>query len=70
MTRPIHNRLGANLVDTDNRYETMSGLVKTQWTRPSSRDDLIDSVKIQRIKSPQFEEPKNLKNISNFQRFL
>ena len=58
MTRPIRNQLGANLVDTDNKYENMSGLVKTQWTRPSSRDDLIDSVKIQRIKSPQFEEQK------------
>ena len=70
-TRPICNRLGANRVDIDTRYEIMSGSVKTRWTWPSSRDDLVDSLKIQRIESPRYEEPKNQKKkISNFQRFL
>ena len=66
--RPIRNRLGANRVDNYTKYETKSGLVKIQWTRPSSRDDSINSMKIQRI---EYKEPKkNLKKISNFQRFL
>ena len=52
MTRPIRNQLSANRIDIDTRHETMSGLAKTRWTRPSSQNDSIDWVKIQRIESP------------------
>ena len=51
-TRPICNQLEANHVNIDTKYETRVDrlkLNKTRWTRPSSRDDSIDSVKIQRI---------------------
>ena len=70
MTQLIRNRLGANRIDINTRYETMSGSAKIRWTMLSSRDDSIDWVKIQRIESPKYKEPKNLKNNSNFQRFL
>ena len=42
----IHKRLGANRVDTVTRYKTESGLAKTRWTQLSSRDDLVNYVKI------------------------
>ena len=57
-TRSVHNRLRANCVNSDTGYETICGSVKT---RHSSRDDSIDSMKIQRIESPRYEEQKNLK---------
>ena len=41
-------------------------LGKNRWTRPSWRDDLINSMKIQRIGYPRYEEPKNLKKIQTF----
>ena len=43
-TRPIHNRLWANRVDTVTRYETESVPVKTRWTRPNSGDDSVNLV--------------------------
>ena len=41
MTRPIRNRFGANCIDTDTRYETMSGSVK-------ARKNSVDSVEFAR----------------------
>ena len=46
MTRPIHDRLEANRVDTISKYETESALAKTRWTRPSLQDDSVNSEKI------------------------
>ena len=67
-TRSIHNRIGANRVDTVTRSETESVSGKTRWTRPSSRDNSVNSVqKGENTENNLNKQPKKQRNLKNKQ---
>ena len=67
-TRSIHKRLRANRVNTVTRYETESVSVKTRWTRPSSRDDSVNSVQNgKNTENNLNKQPKKQRNLKNKQ---
>ena len=70
-TRSIRNRLRTNQVDIVIRYKTIRGLDKTRWSRPNSRDDLVNLMKIvENVENGLSRTTKKQTTNANFQKFI